>query len=33
MDKAGQLQAHNTYNRQVFEALRHQVERGDGMNL
>ncbi|MBI2806272.1 MAG: aspartate aminotransferase family protein [Planctomycetes bacterium] len=31
--KVDKLQAHNAYNRRVFEALRRQVERGDGMNL
>ena len=30
---AGQLQAHNAYNRRVFEALRRQAGRGEGMNL
>lgn len=32
-DKAEQLRAHNIYNRQVFEAIRHQLDLGDGMNL
>lgn len=32
-DKAAQLLVHNAYNRRVFEALRRQVERGEGMNL
>ena len=31
--KAAQLEANNEYNRKVFEALRRQVERGDGVNL
>ncbi|MBX9685689.1 MAG: hypothetical protein K2X27_03240 [Candidatus Obscuribacterales bacterium] len=33
VEKADQLRAHNAYNRLVFEALRKQLEQGDGMNL
>jgi anti-anti-sigma factor len=32
-DKMDQLRTHNDYNRRVFEALRRQVQRGEGMNL
>ena len=32
-DKMEQLRTHNDYNRRVFDALRRQVQRGDGMNL
>lgn len=32
-EKAGQLLIHNAYNRRVFEALRRQLERGEGVNL
>lgn len=32
-EKVAQLLVHNAYNRRIFEALRRQLERGEGMNL